>query len=157
MHKHVGTESHSHQHYYINAKMVCLQMKLDILFTKLTNMNFSIGHFSYCFYLHVSSVGRVPTSDPVVSRAGRFPGPLLSHAVVVEVSSTRIFVRFPVTQDMQRGRRGNRWERRLRDLQLLEVGVNGGLGSTLSSGRYALQTKQRKRGKSGKLCNFNQR
>lgn len=59
--------------------------------------------FPVVCYLHVSSVGRVPTSDPVVSRAGRFPGPLLSHAVVVEVSSTRIFVRFPVAQDMHRG------------------------------------------------------
>lgn len=79
-------------------------------------MDFSMDIFPVVCYLHVSSVGRVPTSDPVVSTAGWFPGPLLSHAVVVEVSSTRIFVRFPVTQDMQRGGRGDRWDRRLRDL-----------------------------------------
>lgn len=144
------TSMWAHSHTHISIKTYEIKKYL----TQLTDMDFSVYIFPVVCYLHVSSVGRVPATDPVVSWAGWFPGPLLSRAVVVEASSTRIFVRFPVAQDVQRGGRGNRWERWLRDLQLLEVCVHGGLGSTLSGGRYTLWTKQRKSSKSEENCPF---
>lgn len=62
----------------------------------------------------------------------RLPGPLLGGAVVVEVSAIGVLVGLPLAQDMLwgAGREGRR--RRLGDLQLLEVGVDGRLGAGLA-------------------------
>lgn len=85
--------------------------------------------------LRDSHLGTLPHA--VALRAARagvlgprwLPGPLLGGAVVVEVSATGVLVGLPVAQDVQRGAGGDGRRRRLGDLQLLEVGVDGRLGA----------------------------
>lgn len=61
-----------------------------------------------------------------------FPGPLLRGAVVIKVPAIWILVGLPVAQDVQGGAGGGRRKGALRDLQLLEVGVDGRLRTALA-------------------------
>lgn len=62
------------------------------------------------------------------------PGPLSSGTVVIEMPAAQVFVRFPVVEDVERGARRDGRQAGLADLQLLEVGVDRGVGPTLTSG-----------------------
>lgn len=66
-----------------------------------------------------------PRAHVLCSR--RFPGPLLRGAVVIKVPAVLILVGLPVTQDVKGGAGGGGGQGALGDLQLLEVGVDGGL------------------------------
>lgn len=59
--------------------------------------------------------------------SGRLPCPLLGGAVVVEVPAVLVLERLPVAQHVDGGAGGIRGQVVLGDLQLLEVGVDGGL------------------------------
>lgn len=56
----------------------------------------------------------------------------MGGAVVVEVSAIGVLVGLPVAQDVERGAGGGGRRRRLGDLQLLEVGVDGRLGAAVA-------------------------
>lgn len=60
------------------------------------------------------------------------PGPLSGGTVVVEMPPAQVFVGLPVAQDVEGGAGGDGWQAGLRDLQLLEVGVDRRVGSTLT-------------------------
>lgn len=66
---------------------------------------------------------------------GRLPRALPSGAVVIEMAAAQVFVRLPVVEDVKRGTRRDRGQAGLADLQLLEVGVNRRVGTTMSAGR----------------------
>lgn len=83
-----------------------------------------------CLYL--GALGRALAVVPGTPRAHvlgsrRFPGPLLRGAVVIEVPAVLILVGLPVSQDVEGGAGGGGGQGALGDLQLLEVGVDGGL------------------------------
>lgn len=68
MHKHVGTQSHLHKHYYINAKMECFADEIRYIIYKADHYGLLIAIFPVVCYLHVSSVpSSVPTTAPVFS------------------------------------------------------------------------------------------
>lgn len=70
------------------------------------------------------------------------PGTLSSGMVVIEMPATQVFVRFPVIEDMERGARRDGWQAGLADLQLLKVGVDWGVGPTMTSGWCWLKTEK---------------
>lgn len=74
-----------------------------------------------------------------VPAAWGLPGPLSSGAVVVEMPATQVFVRLPVTQNVQRWAGGDGWQTGLWDLQLLQVGVDRRVGPALTCGRCCLE------------------
>ena len=76
-----------------------------------------------------------------VAGPGGFPGPLLGGAVVVEVPAAVVAVRVPVTQRVQREARGQLGQLALGDLQLLEVGVDGGVWATLVGGACLMEER----------------
>lgn len=78
-----------------------------------------------------------------VPGAGRLPGPLATRSVVVEMPAAEVFVSLPVAQDMQRRAGGDCWQAGLRELQLLEVGVNRRVGAALTRGRCCLVEERR--------------
>lgn len=61
-----------------------------------------------------------------------FPGPLLRGAVVIKVPAILILVGLPVAQDVKGGAGGGGRQGALCDLQLLEIGVDGGLRVALA-------------------------
>lgn len=63
------------------------------------------------------------------------PRALPSGTVVIEMPAAQVFVRLPVIEDVKRGARRDRRQAGLADLQLLEVRVNGRVGTTVSAGR----------------------
>lgn len=87
----------------------------------------------------------VHTARAGVLGSRRLPSPLLGGAVVVEVSAIGVLVGLPVAQDVERGAGGGGRRRRLGDLQLLEVGVDGRLGAALARRRHRLLGRQRER------------
>lgn len=80
-------------------------------------------------YLDVVAVGTADGRG--VAGAGRLPGLLLGGGVVVVVAAAVVPVRLPVALRLQRGAGGCRREEILGELQLLQVGVDGGVGATL--------------------------
>ena len=70
--------------------------------------------------------------DAGVPGSGRLPGPLLGGAVVVEVPAVLVLEGLPVSQHVERRAGGVRGQVALRDLQLLEVGVDGRLGAAVA-------------------------
>lgn len=89
-------------------------------------------------WTRVSHLGALPSAVAIhaacagVLSPRRLPGPLLGGAVVVEMSATGILVGLPVAQDMERGAGRDGRRRRLGDLQLLEVGVDGRIGAAVA-------------------------
>lgn len=67
-----------------------------------------------------------------VLRSRRLPGPLLRGAVVIKVPAARVLEGLPVAQRVEGGAGGDGGQGALRDLQLLEVGVDGRLGAALA-------------------------
>lgn len=80
--------------------------------------------------------------------ARRFPGALAACPVVVEMPSAQVFVGLPVTQDVERGARGDGRQAGLRDLQLLEVSVDRRVGPALNCRRCCLEKEKEARERS---------
>lgn len=88
-------------------------------------------------HLYLRALSRALTVVPGTPRAHvfcsrGFPGPLLRGAVVIKVPSILILVGLPVAQDVKGGAGGGGRQGALRDLQLLEVGVDGRLRAALA-------------------------
>ena len=93
-------------------------------------------------YLHLShAMGVSPTTTGTATSipcTGRFPRALPGGSVIVEVSTGEVLVGLPVPKDVQWGAGGEGGQAGLGDLQLLEVGVDRGLGPALPYRRRRL-------------------
>lgn len=79
----------------------------------------------------------------------RFPGALSGPPVVVEEPAAQVFVGLPVAQDVERRGGGDGRQAGLRDLQLLEVGVDRRVRPALTCRRRRLEEGRRGEWRSG--------
>lgn len=114
---------------------------------KTTWGNASIGLSDLHLTLHCALAVPSDTAGATtrVSGARRLPGALSGGAVVVEMPATQVFVGLPVAQDVKRGAGWDGWQAGLRDLQLLQVGVDRWVGPALTCRRRCL-VKEKRRG-----------
>lgn len=106
------------------------------LHEEMASVGLSIPHLTLCGALAVSSDAAGAAAG--VPGARWLPGPLSGGTVVIEMSATQVFVGLPVAQDVERGAGGDGRQAGLRDLQLLEVGVDRRVRPALTCRRCCL-------------------